>query len=74
MTNREDQVIERLANLRTVKPSADWEKRVRARCHSKMTLRQAPQSLRLVDCAALAVLCLYLSAVLQAASRLSGVL
>ena len=81
MTQDDDRLLEAVAGLRTITPHSEWEKRVRARCHSEMAARAARQMrtdkhmvqrLSLVDVAALMALCVYLSALLQEAARLGG--
>jgi hypothetical protein len=81
MTQDDDRLLEALAGLRTITPHSEWEKRVRARCHSEIEMRATKQiridkhlvrRLSFVDVAALAVLCFYLSALLQDAARLGG--
>ena len=81
MTQDDDRLLEAVAGLRTITPHSDWEKRVRARCHSEIAARAATQMrtdkhivrrLSLVDVAALVALCVYLSALLQDAARLGG--
>lgn len=83
MTQSDDRLLEAVAGLRTITPDRNWEKRVRARCHSEIAARAARQMqadkhivhrLTLVDVAAVAVLCVYLSALLQEAARLGGLL
>ena len=81
MTPDDDRLLEAVAGLRTITPHSDWEKRVRARCHSEIATRAATQMrtdkhivrrLSLVDVAALVALCVYLSTLLQDAARLGG--
>jgi len=81
MTPDDDRLLEAVGGLRTITPHSGWEKRVRARCHSEITARAGRQMrtdkhmvrrLSLVDVAALVVLCVYLSALLQDAARLGG--
>lgn len=83
MTQDDDRLLEAAGGLRTITPDSGWEKRVRARCHSEIAARAARpmrtdkhmvRRLSLVDVAALMVLCAYLSALLQDAARLAGLL
>lgn len=83
MTENHDPLLEAVASLRTIAPDANWEKRVRARCHSQIarhTERQMQAAtdtvhrLTLVDLAALAFLFVYLSSLLREAARLAGFL
>jgi len=81
MTQDDDRLLDAVADLRTFTPHSEWEKRVRARCHSEMAARAARQMrtdkhmvrrLSVVDVAALVALCVYLSALLQDSARLGG--
>lgn len=83
MTENHDPLLEAVASLRTIAPDANWEKRVRARCHSQIarhTERQMQAAtdtvhrLTLVDLAAFAFLFVYLSSLLREAARLAGFL
>lgn len=83
MTENHDPLLEAVASLRTIAPDANWEKRVRAHCHSQITRHaerqmQAAtgtvQRLDLVDLAAIAFLFVYLSDLLAEAARLGGFL
>ena len=85
----DDRLMQAVANLRSITPDSEWTARVRARCHSEIAGRvsfagresRAKQSdrhpsprIKLLDAVALAALCAYLSAVLQVAARLGGLL
>lgn len=83
MTEGHDPLLEAIASLRTIAPDANWEKRVRARCHSQIargterrmqTATGNVHRLTLVDLAALAFLFVYLSNFLWEAARLGGFL
>jgi RNA polymerase sigma-70 factor (ECF subfamily) len=83
MTESHDPLLEAVAGLRTIAPDANWEKRVRAHCHSQISqnterqLQAATETvhrLTLVDLAAVAFLFVYLSALLREAARLGGFL
>jgi hypothetical protein len=83
MTESHDPLLEAVASLRTIAPDANWERRVRARCHSEIALRakgpiqgikQTVHRLTLVDLTAVAFLCVYLSVLLREAAQLAGLL
>jgi hypothetical protein len=83
MTESHDPLLEAVAGLRTIAPDANWEKRVRARCHSQISLhtersmhtaKDSVPRLTLADLAAAAFLFVYLSALLREAARLGGFL
>ena len=83
MRESRDPLFEALAGLRTIAPDENWEKRVRARCHSQIVrhatrkmqpTRDTPRRLTLVDIAALVFLSVYLLALLQEAAWLRGLL
>lgn len=83
MTERHDPLLEAVAGLRTIAPNANWEQRVRARCHSQIAryeekrvqaARDAVRRLTLVDLVAVAFLVVYLSTCLREAARLGGFL
>jgi hypothetical protein len=83
MTENHDPLLEAISSLRTVAPDANWEKRVRARCHSEIALRatgsiqaikRTVHRLTLVDLTAVAFLCVYLCVLLREAARLGGLL
>jgi len=78
-----DPLFETLAGLRIIAPDANWEKRVRARCHSQIArhatrkmqpARDTVRRLILVDLATIVFLFVYLSALLQEAAWLAGLL
>ncbi|HWF07750.1 MAG TPA: hypothetical protein VG297_04755 [Bryobacteraceae bacterium] len=78
MMRDDDQVFEALASLPSIGPDSEWERRVRARCHSAIG-RRVPRRARrrlfgpkFLDLAAAAALCVYLAAVLIEAVRLRG--
>lgn len=83
MRESRDSLFEALADLRTIAPNGNWEKRVRARCHSQIA-RQATRQMQatkdtarrltLVDLAAMAFLSVYLLALLREAAWLRGLL
>jgi hypothetical protein len=83
MTESRDPSFEALAGLRTIAPDANWEKRVRARCHSQIARHAArkmqpagdtTRRLTLVDLAAMTFLFVYLLALLHEAAWLRGLL
>lgn len=83
MRERDDRLLEALTRLQTVGPNVNWEKRVRARCHSQMIRRarrqrqfgrKFAQKPRLVDIAAVVFLVVYFSTFIHAAARLGGFL
>lgn len=83
MTQHHDPLLDAIAGLRIVTPDGKWEKRVRDRCHSQISrdaagatqsAKDATHRLTLADFAALAFLFVYLSALLQEAARLGGLL
>ncbi len=69
-----DWLVDALANLPRFTPDAEWQARVRARCHSEMSRRARRRRRRSTGTAAAAVLalCFYLAAVLRAAARFAG--
>lgn len=70
---RSDDPLEQLAALRTIAPDPEWEKRVRARCHARLSRRpRRMPKLSVIEVAAMLLLGLYLSALLREAARLSG--
>jgi hypothetical protein len=74
----DDRLLLELSRLPAVEPEAEWEARVRARCHgvlnqqadSRHRARRALAGQRLRGWAAAAALCLYFAAVLVEAVRL----
>ncbi len=83
MTNSHDPLLEAVASLRTIAPDANWETRVRVRCHSEIArrvsrpvqaIKRTVHRLTLVDFTALAFLCVYLSVLLRKAAQLAGLL
>ena len=83
MTEADDRLLQAVANLRPITPDEGWEQRVRARCHSEMARRASRRrraeryrllTVRILETAAVAALCAYLSAVLREAGRLGGLL
>jgi hypothetical protein len=81
MTENHDPLLEAIARLRTIAPDANWEKRVRARCHSQIALRATGpilpvkhtiRKLTLLDLAALAFLCVYFCVFLRQTAQLLG--
>lgn len=78
MPTDDDPVFEALASLPPITPDAEWESRVRARCHSailkRRTVRQAGRNLSNAVLAAVsgaAALCVYLVLALAEAVRLA---
>jgi hypothetical protein len=74
VTQDDDRMIQALANLRSFTPDAEWERRVRLRCHAKIAGRRTSLGMRLADAVTLAALCAYFSVVLGQAARLAGLL
>ncbi|HEX4135625.1 MAG TPA: hypothetical protein VHY84_13505 [Bryobacteraceae bacterium] len=80
MTERDDSLLDAVAGLRTIAPDANWEKRIRARCHSQIARHEEKRAqatvrrLTLIDLAAVAFLVVYLSTFLREAARLGGFL
>ena len=75
MMQDDDRLIQAVANLRPITPDSAWAERVRARCHSGIAGRASSlPRIKLLDAVALVALCAYLSAVLQVAARLGGLL
>ena len=83
MTQGDDRLLQALGNLRPITPDEGWEQRVRARCHSEIARRASRRrraeryrslTIRLLETAAVAALCAYLSAVLREAGQLGGLL
>ena len=81
MIESHDPLLEAVASLRTITPDPNWERRVRARCHSEIALRATGSTqaikhtvhrLTLVDLTAVAFLCVYLSVLLREAAQLGG--
>jgi hypothetical protein len=79
MKQDDDRLLQALAGMPSVAPDIEWETRVRARCHTAVSLRASrarasgnPFNARLVDLAAATALCVYLVAVLIEAARLGG--
>ena len=75
-----DRMLQALARLPLIQPDAEWEKRVRARCHSAIT-RHASRRGRAVEGVsgtgligpiAATVLCTYLIVMFAEAARLAG--
>lgn len=80
MTENHDPLLEAVSRLRTIAPDANWEKRVRARCHAQMALRATSPAIKrtirkltLLDLAALAFLCVYFCVFLRQTAQLLGV-
>jgi hypothetical protein len=74
VTQDDDRMLQALANLRSFTPDAEWGRRVRLRCHTKIAGRRTSAGMRLADAVTLAALCAYFSVVLGQAARLSGLL
>lgn len=83
MKESHDPLFEALAGLRTIAPDANWEKRVRARCHSQIArhatremqaAKDTGRRLTFLDLAAMMFLFVYLSLLLQEAAWLRGLL
>jgi len=83
MPQSHDPSLEAVASLRTIAPDANWEKRVRTRCHAEIAMRatgpvqaikQTVHRLTLVDLTAVAFLFVYLSVLLREAAQLAGLL
>lgn len=83
MTEGNDPLLEAIAGLQIFTPDGNWEKRIRAQCHSQIarqptremqSARNNVHRLSLADIAALGFLFAYLSALLQEAARLGGFL
>lgn len=79
MSPDDDPVFEALASLLPVAPDAEWESRVRARCHSaisgRKTLREGAGrnlSIALAAISGAAVLCAYLAVMLAEVVRLAS--
>jgi hypothetical protein len=79
MIDDDDQLLQALAHVPPVEVRVEWEARVRARCHSAISRRVSRRArsrrhpfARLVDLAAVALLCVYLAAVLTEAARLAS--
>jgi hypothetical protein len=78
MSPENDPLFEVLASLPPIAPDAEWESRVRARCHSVISRRRTkPQVSRNLSNAVLAaisgaaVLCAYLAVMLAEVVRLA---
>jgi hypothetical protein len=79
MPATDDRIFEALASLPPIAPDAEWEARVRARCHSAISRRarlreRAGRTLSHAALAAIsgaAVLCVYLAAMLAEVVRLT---
>jgi hypothetical protein len=80
MIQDDDRLLRALAELPPIAPDVEWEARVRARCHSAISMRVSRRAragrdvfaTKLSSVAAAAVLCVYWAAVLMEAARLGG--
>jgi len=80
MIQDDERLLQALAGLRPITPDIEWETRVRARCHTAVSLRASRRAralrnsfrAKLVDLAAATALCVYLAAVIIEAARLGG--
>ena len=72
--NEDDRVLEALVNLPPIAPDPEWERHVRARCHSALSRRARRRQWRnaVASAAAALALGLYLAAVLREAAHFAG--